>query len=464
MGLDVRRDRWSGLRRRIDGDVVTPDVPEYDQVRRVWNLMIDRRPAAIARCASAADVAEAVQFAREHDLAVSIRSGGHNIAGSSVCDGGLMLDLSRMKGVLIDPSARTAHAQAGVTWGEFDRRTQAFGLATTGGMISTTGIAGLTLGGGLGWLMRRYGLTCDNLRSARMITADAREIVVSADSHPDLFFAIRGGGGRFGIVTTFEYGLHEVNDVVAGIVFHRGERAEEVLRFFRDACADAPDELTMLGVLTIGPPAPFLPRALHGQPLVGIAMCCVGDLDEAERIVAPIRSFGPPAVDLISRMPYCAFQTMQDPSAPPGLLNYSKSLFLRDLSDGVIRTLAARALSLPSPLSQVHIHHLGGMVAKVAPEETAFQSREASFLLNIPAAWTAPEHTDVSVGWVRSLFEAVRSNGMRRGYVNFDAEPPPDAGASEDLSAVGQRLSEVKRRYDPTDFFHVVRSPPTAAR
>jgi hypothetical protein len=349
---------WQG---HLRGPVLRSGDDGYGEARRVWNGMIDRKPALIVRCTGAADVIAAVNFAREHRLLVAVRGGGHNVAGTAVCDGGIVVDLSPMKGIRVDPVARTAWAQPGVLWGEFDHETQAFGLATPGGIVTHTGIAGLTLGGGIGWLMRKHGLTCDNLLAADVVTAAGQLLHASPQEHPDLFWGLCGGGGNFGIVTSFEYRLHPVGpQVLAGVLLHTAERAGEVLRFYRDYIAAVPDELTTIVNLRKAPPAPFLPPHLHGRPVVIIGVCYAGDIAAGERVLAPLRAFGAPLIDLIRPTAYTAHQGLFDASVPHGLRYYWKSEYLAALSDQAIDTLVAHAWQAPSPTSYTIMFQLGG--------------------------------------------------------------------------------------------------------
>jgi len=363
------------LQTSMRGRLLRPADDGYDVARRVWNGAVDRRPALIAQCAGAADVIAAVQFARSHELQLAVRGGGHNVAGLAVCDGGMVVDLSPMKGIRVDPDARTARAEAGLTWGEFDRETASFGLANTGGLVSTTGIAGLTLGGGIGWLMRRFGLTCDNLLSADVVTANGRLLTASADENADLFWGIRGGGGNFGIVTSFDYRRHPISTVLGGMMLFPAAQARDLLRLYREYAASASDGLTSLVAFITAPPLPFVPSDLHGAPVIAIAVCYAGPVEEGAEAVRPLRVAGRPVVDLIGPMPYCALQTMNDPSAPPGMQNYWKSQYLPALNDDVIDALVDGAVRMPAPFSMVHLHHLGGAVSRVDPGETAFGHR-----------------------------------------------------------------------------------------
>jgi FAD/FMN-containing dehydrogenase len=403
--------------------------------------MIDRRPALIARCAGAADVMAGVQFARAHNLLVSVRGGGHNVAGNAVCDGGLMLDLSPMQGIRVDPAGRTVRAEAGLTWRDFDRETQAFGLATTGGLFSTTGIAGLTLGGGLGWLNGLYGLACDNLLSADVVTADGRLLTASDTEHPDLFWGLRGGGGNFGVVTSFAYRLHPVGPVLAGLLFYPIAKAKEVFRFYREYMAESPDTFRAdIGVLT----------APDGNLAVGMIPCYVGAVAEGERVIEPLRRLGPVA-DLVRPMTYCEVQTMLDEVLPPGRRNYWKSSFVPDLDDAAIETLIACGQAAPSPTSFLALEPIHGAASRVPPEATAFPHRTAHYSLLILAVWTDPAASVKHIRWARESWEALQPFAAGRVYVNYLSE-----GEDRVQEAYGtnyDRLVALKNTYDPTNFW-----------
>jgi FAD/FMN-containing dehydrogenase len=439
----------AGLR----GALLRPGDDGYDAARRVWNGMIDRTPALIARCAGVADVIAAVHFARKTGLPVTVRGGGHNVTGTAVCDGGLMIDISPMKGIRVDPQALTARAQAGLTWGEFDHETQAFGLAVTGGQISTTGIAGLTLGGGIGWLMRRCGLVVDNLLSADVVTAEGRFVTASATENEDLFWGLRGGGGNFGIVTSFEYRLHPVGPIVmAGMALYPAEQAGGLLRFYRSYMATAPDEvLAMVGFLT-APPAPFVPPHLHGAPVVGMLFCYAGPVDEAAPQVERLRAFGPPAVDLIGPMPYTVVQQMFDAGQPAGMQVYVKSAHLVDLRDEVIEALVDHAARVTSPLSALIVLPMGGAVARVPAGATAFSHRAAPFDYVCYSQWTDPAEHDRHVRWARDLAEAMRpyAHGV---YVNELGDLGDDVVREAYPPETYARLVVLKNKYDPTNMF-----------
>jgi FAD/FMN-containing dehydrogenase len=439
---DAAIDRFSaGLR----GALVRPADAGYDAARKVWNGMVDKRPALIARCAGAADVIHGVRFAREHDLLVSVRGGGHNVTGNAVCDGGLMIDLSPMKGIRVDPAVATARAEPGVLWGEFDRETQGFGLATTGGMISTTGIAGLTLGGGQGWLASKYGFAIDNLLSADLVTADGDLLTAGATQNEDLFWALRGAGHNFGVVTSFEYRLHRVGPVLGGMVIHPLQRATDVLRFYRDFTSALPDELTTSAALLTGP---------DGDLVATVGVCFTGALDEGERVLAPLRRFGPPMADTIAACPYVTMQTMLDGAFPPGRLNYWKSTLTDRIGDEVIAAMidAARRMS---PLSVIVIADYHGAYRRVGRTDTAYYHRDLQYDIIIAANWTDPADSEGHVGWARALFQALQPHVPRGVYVN---DLDQDEGAERVKHAYGEnypRLVGLKTKYDPRNFFRL---------
>jgi FAD/FMN-containing dehydrogenase len=439
----------------LHGELVLPGDPVYDAGRRVWNGMIDRRPAMIAWCADAGDVIKSVDFARTHGLLAAVRGGGHNVAGNSVCDNGIVIDLSRMKGIEVNAASRIARAQAGLTWGELDRAAQAYTLATTGGIVSRTGIAGLTLGGGIGWLMRKFGVTCDNLRSVAMVTAEGRLLTASADENQDLFWGVRGGGGNFGIVTEFDYRLHEVGPVLAGTVYYPAAGCREVLRFYRDYIASIPDELTTMFAYMAVPPNPALYKLLQGGPAAAIHVCYAGPLETGEKVLEPLRRFGPPLLDHIRAMPYVELQSMLDPGAPPYQLNYWKSSHLKDLSDEAIEVLAGYSAAITSPLSQVHLQHLGGAVQRVGEDEMAFSHRDALCVLNIVTKWEDPRESEKHIAWTRDFEAAMRPFSTGGVYVNFLGEEGEDRVRAAYGPAKYARLAALKKKYDPTNFFRM---------
>jgi FAD/FMN-containing dehydrogenase len=440
----------------LAGVAIAPGDADYDRARAVWNAMIDRRPAVIARCRGVSDVRIALRFAREHGLPIAVRGGGHNVAGNSVCDDGIVVDLSPMKGIHVDPRARTARVQPGVTLGELDRETQVFGLATPTGLISMTGIAGLTLGGGLGWLARRDGATCDNLVSAEVVLATGEVVTASDHDDADLLWALRGGGGNFGIVTSFEYRLHSVGpQVLAGAIFHRGDDAREILRFYRDFTADAPDELTVNAVLMTAPEAPFLPPEAHGTPALALALCYAGDPEHGERVLRPLRAFGHPLADLVAPMPYTALQTMFDAGYPPGLQNYWKSSYLDRLSDGAIDAALNGARRKTSPLSSFYFEPLGGAIARIEPDEAAFGHRDAAFDFNILSVWSDPTESAEHIAWTRALWQAMQPFASDGVYVNNLGDEGPDRVRAAYAPAAYDRLTALKDRYDPDNAFRM---------
>jgi FAD/FMN-containing dehydrogenase len=443
-------DRLVATLERFSGTLLLPGDPGYEHARGVFNAMIDKRPALIAQCQGVADVVAAVEFAREHDLEVSIRGGGHNVAGTAVTEGGAMIDLSRMKGIHVDPVARTARVQPGVVWGELDRETQAHGLAVTGGGVSTTGIAGLTLGGGVGWMMGKHGLATDNLISAELVTADGRVLTASADQHDDLFWGLRGGGGNFGVVTSFQYRLHPVGPIVTGgLVAHPFEAAADVLRFYREFTAEAPDELTLLGGLVHAPDG-------SGRKLAAVALCHIGSPEQAERDLEPLLTFGSPVLARVGPMPYVAVNSMLDASFPRGSFNYWKSSFLESFSDDVIAIAVERFASVPSPMTVLLIEQICGAVARVPVTATAFPHRRPGHDLFITSVWPDPGATEANIAWTRETYDALEPCFAPRHYANYLVEE--DLGGDAAQSAYGpnyERLVQVKTTYDPTNFFRL---------
>jgi FAD/FMN-containing dehydrogenase len=430
----------------VRGEVLSTNHPGYDRARVLFNAMIDKRPALIVRCMDTADVLHALEFARKHDLLVAVRGGGHNVAGKALCDGGVVIDLSNMKSIEVDRTARTVRAGAGLTWSEFDRATQEHGLATTGGFISTTGIAGLTLGGGLGWLMRKHGISCDNLRSVEIITADGQVRTADAAQHPDLFWAVRGGGGNFGIVTCFEYRLHPIGQMLAGVVFFPLEQAEGALRFYRDLLTNAPDELMAYAVFLTSP---------EGARMFGVPVCYVGPLEDAERALKPLRSHPGIAADLVRPMTYLEVQSMFDAGFPSGRLNYWKSSFLQGLSDEAIATLVAFFKAVPSPYSAVAIEPFGGAVGRVGIDETAFPHRLAQFSLVIVSMWTDPAASAANIRWTRELWSAMQPFSTEAVYVNYLDTDDADRVHGAYDAATYERLRRLKEKYDPQNFFRM---------
>jgi FAD/FMN-containing dehydrogenase len=433
------------LAQHFRGEILTPESAAYDAARRVWNGMIDRNPAVIARCSGAADVVAAVRFAVENDIYPAIRAGGHNVAGVAMVDGGLVIDVSAMRGIHVDPAARTATAQSGLTWAGFDRETALHGLATTGGVISTTGIAGLTLGGGVGWLASRCGLVCDNTLEYDIVTADAALLRVNEQQHPDLFWALKGGGGNFGVVTSIKYRMHPISTVISGLLLHPLPRGRDVLRFYRDLVTGGlPDDLTIYAGTTTTP---------DGMPVVDlIPTYCGGDLDAGEELLEPLRRFGPPVADMVARMPYVAAQQMFDAAAPYGIRSYWKSNFLNGLPDEAIDTFLEFAASRPSPRTFVMLENTHGAAGRVAPDATACIIRNDPFNLVVMSLWENAGEDPLHIDWTRRFYTAMRPWSAGRAYGNAMSED--DDGRV--LEVYGQnygRLCDVKQRYDPDNRF-----------
>ena len=421
----------------------------YDDARTIYNAMIDKQPALIARCAGVADVIHAVNFARTNDLVVSVRGGGHNVSGNAITDGGLMIDLSPMKGVRVDPEGKTARAEPGVTWGEFDHETQAFGLATTGGLVSTTGVAGLTLGGGLGWLMGNHGLACDNLISVDVVTADGRFLTASDSHNQDLFWALRGGGGNFGIATSFEFQLHPVGPMLGGILIHPLDKAAETIGFYDDYTRTCPDELGTFVAFVTSP---------EGERVMAIFVCYNGAVEEGERVLRPLREFGTPLADTIGPMPYVQVQRMMDEGFPAGRQNYWKSNFLKGLDTEAIEIIVDHVAKAPSPYSAVAIEQFSGAVNRVGKDDTAFNHRDARYNLLIVGIWPDPTAKADNVKWVRDLWDAMEPYSSGGVYVNYLGEEA-DEGAERIKSAYGpekyERLVALKNKYDPINLFRL---------
>ncbi len=446
----------SALEARFGGEVVTPGEPSYDPLRRIFNGMIDRHPALIARCSGPADVAAAVGFARERGLPLAVRGGGHGVAGHSVCDGGVVIDLRPMKGVRIDPERRAVQVQAGLTWGELDRETQALGLAVTGGRMSTTGVAGFTLGSGSGWLERKLGLAADNLLSADVVLADGQLVTASEDERPDLFWGLRGGGGNFGVVTSFEFRLHEIGPtLLGGMMIHPGPRAPEVLAFFRDFMSTAPDEVGAGVALITAPPEPFVPEPARGKPAVGVIACYGGPVEDGEEVLRPLRAFGPPAVDMVAPMPYAELQRLIDPSAPAGMRNWWGGEFHDELSDPLIGALCEAHSRAPSPLSQILIFPGGGAIARAGEDATAFGQRRAAFNTHLIAMWADPADDERNIAWLRELQAATAPHATGRAYPNFLTEGGEERVRAAYGPAKYERLAGIKRRYDPDNLFRL---------
>jgi FAD/FMN-containing dehydrogenase len=435
------------MARAFNGALVGPGDAGYDDVRAVHNGLVDKRPGLIARCHTVADVRDAVNFGRERGLEISVRGGGHNVAGRAVTDGGLMIDLSLMRGVDVDPRRRRARAQGGVTWNEYNRATGVYGQATTGGVVSTTGVAGLTLGGGLGWLMGQHGLAIDNVTQIEVVTADGEARLVDADSDPDLFWALRGGGGNFGVAASFEFETHPLDIVLGGLVAHPLAAAGDVIDMFRQFTKDLPDEATVFCGLVHAPDG-------SGTKLCALPLCHSGELGQAEADLAPLRQFGPPLLDLVEPMPYPVVNTMLDDGFPKGALNYWKSAFFTELSDAAVQTMVDAFDAAPSIMTGMVIEHFHGAVCRVDPTATAYPFREPGYNLVLAGQWSDPADTEANVAWVRDTFAALEPYTAPRVYVNYLAD---DEGARV-ADAYGpnlDRLVEIKRRVDPDNLFRL---------
>jgi FAD/FMN-containing dehydrogenase len=442
------------LRARFAGALIRPSDDRYEAARAIWNGAIRRRPGLIARCTGTADVLAALRFARDQGLDISVRGGGHAVAGHALCDRGVLIDLSPMTYVRVDPESRTARAGGGALWSHLDRETQAFGLAVTGGIVTHTGIGGLTLGGGIGHLMRKLGLTIDNLLSCDVVTADGRFVVASKDEHDDLFWGLRGGGGNFGIVTSFQYKLHPVGPtVLAGLLLYPLTEAAEVLAYFRDYVARAPDEVGILGNLRLAPPLPIVPRELHGKPIVGIIVCYAGAIKQGEKEFQALRRFKTPVLDAITPKPYLAHQAMFDAAFPHGRGYYWKSCELPVLSDAMIETLIRQSAKITSPYSAMPIFTKGGAVARVAENATAYSYRAAQHNLNIVGAWEiADPEPERHIAWVRETWQAMQPFATG-AYVNFMSDEPAESVQAAYGPDKYERLVALKRRYDPENIF-----------
>ncbi len=443
------------LAAQLRGGLLNERDASYQEARTIWNAMIDRKPGLIVRCAGAADVVRAVRFARDNALLVAVRGGGHNIAGNAVCDGGLMIDLSPMRSVRVDPAAQRAWVEPGATLADVDKETQAFGLAVPTGINSTTGIAGLTLGGGFGWITRKFGLTIDNLLSVDVVTADGELARASLTQNPDLFWALRGGGGNFGVVTAFEFRLHKVGpQVLSGLVVHPFDDAETVLKAYRQALEAAPDELTCWAVMRQAPPLPFLPAQWHGKEVLVLAMCYCGDIKAGEAATAKLRSIGKPIADVVGPHPFAGWQQAFDPLLTPGARNYWKSHDFTALSDAAIGILIRAVWNLPGPECEIFIGHVGGAAGRVAADSTAFPQRSAHYVMNVHARWQKPDMDRACIGWARDLFDATKRYAAGTAYVNF---MPGDEGDRVEAAYGGnyRRLAEAKRRYDPRNLFRM---------
>ena len=445
----------ASLKTHVSGQVVLPDDSNYDEVRKIWNGMIDRRPAVIVQCATADDVPVALKFALDNGKEFSIRGAGHNIAGNSICQDGVVIDFSAMKKVRVDVENQRGFVEPGATLGDLDAALQAHGLATPVGINSTTGIAGLTLGGGFGWLSRKYGMTIDCLVSANVVTAEGNQVRASETEHSDLFWAIRGGGGNFGIVTQFEFKLHQVGpEILAGLIVFPLEQAKQVLSRYRNFAESAPEELTIWVVMRQAPPLPFLPEDVHGKEVAVLAICYIGPLAEGERLIQPLRSFGTPYGEHIGAQPYVEWQKAFDPLLTPGFRNYWKSRNFSELSDGALDAMIEFAGKLPTPLCEVFVGHLGGAPNRVAADAMAWGHRDAKFVMNVHGRWDQPNDDQRIIEWARGIFGATAPFASSGAYVNFMTEEEGDRVATA-YGANYDRLVRIKREYDPDNIFRM---------
>lgn len=445
----IRASILDALRSHLRGTTLVPGDKGYDIARRVWNGAIDRHPSGIIGCADAEDISHAVRIATDNGLPLTVRGGGHNVAGRSIRDGSLLLDLSKLRDVVVNQESRVATVQGGAVWRDVDKATAIEGLATTGGLVSSTGIGGFTLGGGAGWLMRKHGLACDNLRGAGVVLADGRFIRASAQEHADLYWGLRGGAGGLGVVTSLEFQLHPLREVLAGLIIHPAERAADALRAFRDFAANAPDEFCGIAVIAHGPPLPFLDSAWHGRPVILFAVCWSGALAAGEQALAALRGHGQPLVDHVGQMPYAQWQQMLDPMAPRGHYYYWKTANYAALSDATVTELAATANRLPTMRSEIHVQHMGGAVARIAGEDTAFAHRNAQFFINFIGVTDASSAMIPMREGVRALYDKAAREALPGAMTNFtdqdDADPVRRFGSQN-----AARLAGLRRKYDPT--------------
>jgi len=453
VGPDIDLD---SLKSSVAGEVITPADPAYDEARKIWNGMIDRYPVAVVRCASSADVAASVSFARQRDMPLAVRCGGHSTPGYSTCDGGLVIDLRPMNRIAVDPGARTARVQGGAVWGELDAATQEHGLAVTGGRVSDTGVGGLALGSGSGWLERKHGFTAESLVSAEVVTADGNVVRASAEENPDLLWALRGGGGNFGVVTEFEFQLHPVGPLLtAGMLLWPRAQAGDVIRRYRDFIAEAPDEVGGGVALITAPPEPFVPADLQRQPAVGVIYCYIGDTETGDELVQPLREFNSPALSMVQPMPYVALQSMLDAGQPAGIHEYFKVDWLASLPDEAIDIVVAQAEQLPAPFGQLILAPMGGAVTRSAEADMALNVPDAPWLYFCLALWMDPSEDERNTAWARGFATAMRNFGLGTGFPNFIEPDEGDRLRASFGEEKYRRLVELKRRWDPGNLFRL---------
>jgi FAD/FMN-containing dehydrogenase len=458
--VEISPEALQAFKTGFKGTVLTAEDTAYEETRKIWNAMIDRRPGLIARCSGTADVVQAVRFAAQHKLLHSVRGGGHNIAGLAVCEGGLMIDMSLLRGVWVDAAGRTARAQAGCTLATLDRETQMHGLAAVMGFVSETGIAGLTVGGGFGYLTRQHGWTCDTVRSMEVVTADAKVVRASATENADLFWALRGGSGNFGIVTSFEYELFPTGpEILGGAIAWRGEDAKQVLDTFREFSASAPRELTLVAALRIAPPAPWLPKEIHGKPMAAIFVCYSGKVEDGEKLLEPLRKMGSPVADIVMRRPYTQMQSLLDATQPKGRRYYWKSHYLGAIGRDAVDMATTHAARIASPHSAILIFQIGGALNQLPADHSPAGNRDAQYVLNIAGSWEKPDDDAMNMQWARDTFEAMKPFSTGGTYVNFLTE---EEGAGRIEAAYGRpaldKLAAIKRKWDPENFFRHTKS------
>jgi FAD/FMN-containing dehydrogenase len=452
-GLPIDTAAIDEFAKSLAGRVIQPKDADYDAARKIWNAAIDRHPGLIVRCLGVADVARAINFARANDILVAIRGGGHNVAGRALCDDGLVIDLSWMRAVMVDPATRTVRVQGGATLGDLDRETHLHGLAVPVGVVTKTGVAGLTLGGGVGWLVRKHGLSCDNVLAFEVVTAEGKLVTATAKENPDLFWALRGGGGNFGVVTCFTFHAQPVATVLGGLLIHPRDKAGEVLRFYRDFMAKAPEELTAYAALVTAP---------DGMPVTAIIACWCGDKAEGEKALAPLRGYGPPLADVIQEMPFPAMQAILDDGFPDGTYNYWKASFVPALSDAVVDLIVEHAGRMRSPMSGIVVEYYGGAPGRVAASESAFAQRKSEYNVGMMAQWTDPGESDTHIGWTRVMYNAFEPHTSGQHLLNFQSDQGDDMVRAS-FGANYARLAEVKRKYDPDNFFSLNQNIKAAA-